>query len=66
LDLKDVSDTIPVLVQCQNISDFYVDDRRLFGDWYGERRKIYDSSFKVCYETFVRKKTVQIQVILFL
>ncbi|CAG8492394.1 12560_t:CDS:10, partial [Gigaspora rosea] len=37
-DLKDESDSIPVLVQCQNIGDFYVDDRRLFGDWYGYRK----------------------------
>ncbi|KAG0226718.1 hypothetical protein BGW41_004100 [Actinomortierella wolfii] len=26
---------IPITVQCQNIGDFYVDDKRLSGDWYG-------------------------------
>ncbi|CAG8683090.1 32561_t:CDS:10, partial [Racocetra persica] len=43
-DLKDESDSIPVLVQCQNIGDFYVDDRRLFGDVYG-----YKNSWHVLY-----------------
>ncbi|CAG8597252.1 11501_t:CDS:2, partial [Dentiscutata heterogama] len=43
-DLKDKSESIPVLVQCQNIGDFYVDDQRLFGDWYG-----YKNSWHVLY-----------------
>ncbi|CAG8489151.1 15329_t:CDS:10 [Acaulospora morrowiae] len=33
--VNDDSKTIPILIQCQPIGDFYVDDRRLFGDWYG-------------------------------
>ncbi|CAG8603717.1 1861_t:CDS:2, partial [Racocetra fulgida] len=43
-DLRDESDSIPVLVQCQNVGDFYVDDRRLFGDVYG-----YKNSWHVLY-----------------
>ncbi|CAG8568986.1 1077_t:CDS:10 [Cetraspora pellucida] len=43
-DFKDELNLIPVLVQCQNIGDFYVDDRRLFGDVYG-----YKNSWHVLY-----------------
>ncbi|CAG8618148.1 11376_t:CDS:10, partial [Acaulospora colombiana] len=34
-EVKNESETIPILIQCQPVGDFYVDDRRLFGDWYG-------------------------------
>src|SRR5439155_11002301 len=35
---------IPILIQCYNIGDFYIDGERLFGDWYG-----YKSSWHVMY-----------------
>ncbi|KFH61907.1 hypothetical protein MVEG_12241 [Podila verticillata NRRL 6337] len=29
------NDLVPVTIQCTNVGDFYVDDERLSGDWYG-------------------------------
>ncbi|KAG9297457.1 hypothetical protein G9A89_020858 [Geosiphon pyriformis] len=34
----DNSFLIPIKIQCYNIGDFYVNDRRLFGDWYNYQK----------------------------
>ncbi|CAG8432933.1 6079_t:CDS:10 [Diversispora eburnea] len=37
-NITDIKETIPVLIQCHNIGDFYVNNRRLFGDWYDYKK----------------------------
>ncbi|RHZ56847.1 hypothetical protein Glove_396g73 [Diversispora epigaea] len=37
-NITDIKETIPVLIQFHNIGDFYVDNRRLFGDWYDYKK----------------------------
>ncbi|CAH1756508.1 258_t:CDS:10 [Entrophospora sp. SA101] len=43
-DGSSIFSKIPILIQCYNIGDFYIDGERLFGDWYG-----YKSSWHVMY-----------------
>ncbi|CAG8515817.1 2966_t:CDS:10 [Funneliformis caledonium] len=49
---------IPILVQCHNIGDFYINNQRFHGDWYN-----YRTSYNILYLTPNTRYTVDVRVV---
>lgn len=49
---------IPILIQCHNIGDFYINDQRFHGDWYN-----YRTSYYILYLTVNTQYTINIRVV---
>src|SRR5207248_2300958 len=49
---------IPILIQCHNIGDFYINDQRFHGDWYN-----YRTSYYILYLTTNTQYTINVRII---